>query len=124
MQDSGSKKPKEGKCATPRKMPAPRWCPRGIIKTQKHRLQKMRQRELAEKKKRKSGSSGDSSGEEASMVTLARGEDNLGSGAGTRSWVTATWSRETATRNPATATWTRVTASRVRRMTGKERARS
>jgi hypothetical protein len=44
------KKPKEGKGATTSKKPAPRWCPRGITKTQKHRLQKMCQRELAEKK--------------------------------------------------------------------------
>jgi hypothetical protein len=32
--------------------------------------------------KEEGGSSGDSSGEEASMVTPARGEDNLGSGDG------------------------------------------
>jgi hypothetical protein len=29
--------------------PAPRWCPSGISKTQRHRLQKMWQREIAEK---------------------------------------------------------------------------
>jgi hypothetical protein len=50
MQDSGSRKPEEGKGVAPRKRPAPRWCPRGITKTQKHRLQNMRQRELAKKK--------------------------------------------------------------------------
>jgi hypothetical protein len=50
MQDSRGRKPKEGKGATPSKRPAPRWCPRGITKTQKCRLQNMRQRELAEKK--------------------------------------------------------------------------
>jgi hypothetical protein len=50
MQDSGGKKSKEGKGDAPSKRPAPRWCPRGITKTQKHRLQKMRQRWLAEKK--------------------------------------------------------------------------
>jgi hypothetical protein len=49
-QDSGGKKPEEGKGAAPGKRPAPWWCPRGITKTQKHRLQKMRQRELAKKK--------------------------------------------------------------------------
>jgi hypothetical protein len=38
MQDSGGKKPEEGKCAAPSKRPAPRWCPRGITKTQKRRL--------------------------------------------------------------------------------------
>jgi hypothetical protein len=51
MQGSGARKLEEGKCAAPSKRPAPRWCPKGITKTQKHRLQKMRQRELAEKKK-------------------------------------------------------------------------
>jgi hypothetical protein len=54
VHDSGGKKPEEGKGAAPNKRPAPWWCPRGIIKTQKHRLQKMHQRELAEKKKRES----------------------------------------------------------------------
>jgi hypothetical protein len=52
MQDSGAREPKEGKGATPNKSPAPRWCPRGITKTQKCRLQKMHQRELAKKKRR------------------------------------------------------------------------
>jgi hypothetical protein len=43
IQDSGGKKPEEGKGAAPRKRPAPWWCLRGITKTRKHRLQKMRQ---------------------------------------------------------------------------------
>jgi hypothetical protein len=50
MQDSRGKKPEEGKCATPSKRPAPWWCPWDITKTQKYILQKMCQRELAEKK--------------------------------------------------------------------------
>jgi hypothetical protein len=50
MQDSGGRKPEEGKGAPTSKRPAPWWCPRGITKTQKHRLQKMHQRELVEKK--------------------------------------------------------------------------
>jgi hypothetical protein len=103
VQDSGGKKLEEGKGAAPSKRLAPRWCPRGIT-TQKRRLQKMCQRELAKKKeeeernywfnclrpktkpkqtwwekwlaKEECCSSGDSSGEEASKVTLARGEDN------------------------------------------------
>jgi hypothetical protein len=50
MQDSGGKKPEEGKCVAPSKTPSPWWCPRGITKTQKCRLQKMRQRELAKTK--------------------------------------------------------------------------
>jgi hypothetical protein len=29
--------------------PAPRWCPKGLTKMQRRRLQKMRQREIAEK---------------------------------------------------------------------------
>jgi hypothetical protein len=84
--------------------------PRGITKTQKRRLQKMRRRELAEKKeeeerdysfncfwpmtkpqqmwqgkwlaKEEGGSSGDNSGEEVSKVALAKGKDILGSGDG------------------------------------------
>jgi hypothetical protein len=47
---AGGKKLEEGKGTGPSKRPAPRWCPRGITKTQKRRLQKMRQRELAKKK--------------------------------------------------------------------------
>jgi hypothetical protein len=50
MKHSRGTKPEEGKCAAPSKRLAPRWCPRGIMKTQKRRLRKMRQRELAEKK--------------------------------------------------------------------------
>jgi hypothetical protein len=51
MQDSGSRKQEDGKGGTLSKRLAPQWCPRGIIKTQKCRLQKMHQRELAEKKR-------------------------------------------------------------------------
>jgi hypothetical protein len=107
-QDSGGKKSKEGKGAAPSKGPAPRWCPRGITKTQKRRLQKIHQRELEEKKegeeqdywfksirpmtkpkqtwwkkrldKEEGCSSGDRNGEEASKVTSTRGEGNPGSG--------------------------------------------
>jgi hypothetical protein len=50
MQDLGGRKPEEVRGATPSKRPAPRWCPRGITKTRKRRLQKMRQMELAKKK--------------------------------------------------------------------------
>jgi hypothetical protein len=53
MQDSGSRKQEEGKGAAPSKRPAPRCCPRGITKTQKRILQKMCQRELAEKRRRR-----------------------------------------------------------------------
>jgi hypothetical protein len=52
MQDSGGRKQEEEKGAAPGKRLAARWCPRGITKTQKHKLQKMRQRELAKKKRR------------------------------------------------------------------------
>jgi hypothetical protein len=106
MQDSGRRKSKEGKGVAPSKRPAPRWCPRGIIKTQKHRLQKMRQRGLAEKEEEEervywfnrlrpmsklkqiwrekwlAKEEGGSSSEEASKVTPARGENNPGSGDG------------------------------------------
>jgi hypothetical protein len=110
IQDSGGKKPEEGRGVAPSKRLAPRWCLRGITKTQKRRMQKMHQRELAEKKKEEErdylfnrlwpmtktkqtwqekwlakeegGSSGNSSEQEASRVTLARAEDNLGSGDG------------------------------------------
>jgi hypothetical protein len=58
IQDSVGRKAEEGKCATPCKRPTPQWCQRGITKIQKRRLQKMLQRELAEKKKRKSGTIG------------------------------------------------------------------
>jgi hypothetical protein len=50
MQDSGVKKLDEGKGAAPRKRPAPWWCPGGITKTQKYKLQKMHQFKLAKKK--------------------------------------------------------------------------
>jgi hypothetical protein len=104
MQDLGSRKPEEGKGATPGKRPAPRWCPKGITKTQKRKLQMMHQRELAEKKeeeegdywfhclwpmtkpkqtwrekqlaKKEGGCSGDSSCEEVSKHTPAGGENN------------------------------------------------
>jgi hypothetical protein len=49
-QDSGGRKLEEGKGAAPSKRSAPQWCPRGITKTQKCRMQKLHQRELAEKK--------------------------------------------------------------------------
>jgi uncharacterized protein (DUF2126 family) len=38
MQDSGGRKSEEEKCATLSKRLAPWWCPRGITRTQKHRL--------------------------------------------------------------------------------------
>jgi hypothetical protein len=50
MQGLGGKKPEDGKGVSPSKRPAPRSCPRGITKTQKHRLQKMHQTELAKTK--------------------------------------------------------------------------
>jgi hypothetical protein len=152
MQDSGGKKPEEGKGVAPSKRTTPRWCPRGITKTQKCRSQKMRQRELADKKEEKErdywfnrlrlvttpkqtwrkkrlakeegGSSGNNSGEEVSKVTSAEGKTTRDRVTGTRSRVTATRSRETATKNRVTATRTRVTATQVRRITGKERGRS
>jgi hypothetical protein len=55
MQDSRGKKLEEGKGTARSRRPAPRWCPMGITKTQKHRLEKMRQRELTEEKEEKSG---------------------------------------------------------------------
>jgi hypothetical protein len=91
-------------------MPALWWCPRGITKTQKCRLQKMHQRELTEKKeeeerdywfnrlrpmtklkqtwmekwlvKEENGSSGNNNGEEEVEVTSAKGDSNPGSGSG------------------------------------------
>jgi hypothetical protein len=105
VQDSRGKKPEEGKGAAPSKRLAPRWCPRCITKIEKCRSPKMHQRELAEKKeeeerdnwfnhlqpmtepkqtwrekwlaKEEGCSSGDSSGEEVSKVTQARGELQL-----------------------------------------------
>jgi hypothetical protein len=52
MQDSGGggRKPKEEKGVASSKRPAPWWCPMGITKTQKYKLQKMHQREVVEKK--------------------------------------------------------------------------
>jgi hypothetical protein len=50
MQDSGGRKPEEVRGAALSNRTAPRWCPMGITKTQKCRLQKLHQRELAEKK--------------------------------------------------------------------------
>jgi hypothetical protein len=104
MQDSRGKKPEEEKGTAPSKRPTPQWCPMGITKTQKCRLQKMHQRELAEKKEKKERDywfnllrpmtkpkqtwrekwlakeggygSGDSNGDEVTKVTPARGEDN------------------------------------------------
>jgi hypothetical protein len=40
----------EAKGTAPSKRSAPRWCPRGITKTKRCRLQKIHQRELAEKR--------------------------------------------------------------------------
>jgi hypothetical protein len=104
MQDSGCRELEELKGAAPSKMPAQRWCPWGITKTQKCRMQKMRQRELAKKKeederdywfnhlqpmtkpkqtwqekwlaKVENDSSGDSSGEEEVEVTSDQGGSN------------------------------------------------
>jgi hypothetical protein len=106
MQDSEGRKPEEEKGVAPSKRPAPRWCPRGITKAQKCGLQKMHQRELAEKKeeeeqdywfyhlrpmtrpkqkwrekwlaKEENGSSGSS--KEEVEVTSAKGDSNPGSG--------------------------------------------
>jgi hypothetical protein len=110
MHDSrgGDRKLEEVRGAAPIMRPAPRWCPGGITKTQKCRLQNMRQRELVEKKeeeerdncfnrlwpmskseqtwrekwlaKEENGSSGDSSIDEEVEVTLAKGDPNSGSG--------------------------------------------
>jgi hypothetical protein len=49
-QGSGGRKPEEGKGAASSRRPALRCCPRGISKTQKHRLRKLQQKELAKKK--------------------------------------------------------------------------
>jgi hypothetical protein len=106
MQDSGGRKPEEGKGVAPSKRPAPWWCPSGITKTQKHRLQKMHQRELAEKKEEEeryywfnhlwprnkpkqtwrekwlAREENGSSAEEEVEVTSAKGDSNTGSGSG------------------------------------------
>jgi hypothetical protein len=106
MQDSEGRKPEEEKGVALSKRLAPRWCPRGITKAQKCGLQKMHQRELADKKeeeeqdywfnhlqpmtrpklkwrekwlaKEENGSSGSS--EEEVEVTSAEGDSNPGSG--------------------------------------------
>jgi hypothetical protein len=55
MHDSGGRKLEEGKGANPSKRPAPRWCLRGITKTQKTQNAKdVSKRVGREKKKRKS----------------------------------------------------------------------
>jgi hypothetical protein len=109
MKDSRGMELEEGKGAAPSKRPAPRWCPRGNTKTEKCKLQKMRQRELAEKKedeqdywfnhlwlmtkpkqmwwkkwlaKDENGSSDNSSGEKEVEVTLDKGGSNPESGNG------------------------------------------
>jgi hypothetical protein len=104
----------------------PRWYLRGITKTQKHRLQKMHQREVAEKKeeeerdywfnrlrpmtrpdqtwqekrlaKEEGGSSDDNSSKESSKVTPTRGEDYLRSGDGNLE--SGNYNLESGTRNP------------------------
>jgi hypothetical protein len=105
-QNSKGKNPEVRKEITPSRRPTPRWCLRGITKMQKHRLQKMCQREVAEKKEEEERNywfnrlrpmtrpeqtqrekwlakeEGGSSGKEASKVTPARGEDNPGLGDG------------------------------------------
>jgi hypothetical protein len=57
IQDLGGKKLEEGKDVFPSKRSAPWWCPRGITKTQKHRLQKC-VKESWPRKKKKSGTIG------------------------------------------------------------------
>jgi hypothetical protein len=57
MQDLGGKKLEEGKDVFQSKRSAPWWCPRGITKTQKHRLQKC-VKESWPRKKKKSGTIG------------------------------------------------------------------
>jgi hypothetical protein len=108
-QDSRGRKPEEGKGGAPSQKPAPRWCPRGIIKTQRCRLHKMCQKELAEKEEEQRGywfnhlrpttkvkqtwrekrlakevnnSSSDNISEEEVEVTLDKGGNNLESGNG------------------------------------------
>jgi hypothetical protein len=104
MQDSGGRKPEEVRGAAPSKRPAPQWCPRGITKTQKRRLQKMRERELAERQEEEerdywfnclrpmskpkqtwwekwlAKEENDSSDEEEVEVSSAKVDPNLGSG--------------------------------------------
>jgi hypothetical protein len=49
IHDSGGRKLEEGKGVAPSQKPAPWWCPWGITKTQRCKLLKMHQKELAEK---------------------------------------------------------------------------
>jgi hypothetical protein len=107
-QGSRGRKPEEGKDATSSRRPAPWWCSRAITKTQKSQLQKLRQKELAEKKeeedrdywfnrsrpmtkpkltwqekrlaKEEDGGSGCSSGKEEQEMASARGDPNPGLG--------------------------------------------
>jgi hypothetical protein len=51
IQDSGCKKQEEGKGAPPSKRPAPRWCPRGITKTQKTHIAKYASKRVGREKK-------------------------------------------------------------------------
>jgi hypothetical protein len=116
----GGRKLEEEKGAASRRRPASHWCSRGITKTQKHWLQKLQQKELAEKKqdedwdywfnrsqpmtklkltwqekwlaKEEDGGSGGSSGKEEQEMASARG------GGLTRNWVTPTQGRVTLTR--------------------------
>jgi hypothetical protein len=67
-------------------------------------------------------SSSDNSGEEASKITSARGEDNLGSGDGNPESGKSNPESGNCHSDSGTATWTRVTATQVWRMTGKERS--
>jgi hypothetical protein len=55
MQDSGGKKSEEGKGVAPGKMPAPRWWPRGITKTQNTDCKRCVKESRPRKKKRNSG---------------------------------------------------------------------
>jgi hypothetical protein len=52
IQDSGGKKPEEGKCAGPSKRPTPRWCPRGITKTKKIEIAKDVSKRVGREKRR------------------------------------------------------------------------
>jgi hypothetical protein len=51
-QDSEGKDPEVRNDATLSQRPAPQWCPRGITKMQKRKLQKMCQRELLRRRKK------------------------------------------------------------------------
>jgi hypothetical protein len=52
MQDSGDRKPEEGKGAAPSKMPAARRCPRGITKTKKMQIAKDASKRVGQEKRR------------------------------------------------------------------------